>query len=167
MGRVVRIITTATPGGFPHTPVKHAPVLIQKRKIGAAHGAVFVQKEARAVETPVFVELKGFLQVANALVNTIVLLLDQCGIKPGCRIIAFKFFGKVQFMRCALDVAVIAIGFAEIAAQKGSLWFQGGSDEQVFTPTIPAATADATKTSTQPGVAEGGVHIDGMIEPLD
>src|SRR5205823_2926787 len=55
----------------------------------------------------------------------------------------------------------------QIAAQQRTLWFERGRHQQVFAPAARVAATDAAETASEPGVSEGRVHTDGLVEPVD
>ena len=121
----------------------------------------------RAINTPVVVQRLRFFQIANRVVDPVLLLVEQGGIKPRRRVVGIQFFRPLKFLGGARVIARIRVSLAQITPQHGALRFQRRGHQQVFASVPGIAAADAAKTASQPGVAERGVHGQRLVEPAD
>ena len=163
---IIRVIGTHGAAGLAQTQVGQTGVAIDAGKVRAAHGAVFVQQQLRAIDAAVVVQRLGFFEVANGVVDFVVPLVEQRGIQPRGRIFRVELFGERQLFAGVRVVAGGGVSFAEIAAKFGALRFQRGGDEQILAATGNIAEADAGEAATEPGVAERGIHGQCAVEPV-
>jgi hypothetical protein len=93
--RIISIIIIHRARSFAHTDVEHARVFVDAREIGGSHRAILVEQQFRPKHAPVVIEFLGFFQIADGVVNAVLLLLHQRRIQPGCWIVRIEFFGTV------------------------------------------------------------------------
>ena len=150
-----------------HRDLCHPVFLVQLREIGASNRSVLIQRQSGAIDATVVVQFLRFLQITDAFVEAIVLLVQKRGIEPRGRIGGIEVFGELELVQGASRVACVSIGLAQIATQQRTLWFERGGHQQIFAPAVRVASADAAQTASEPGVSEGRVHTDGLAEPVD
>ena len=92
-------------------------VLIDAGKVGAAYGAVLVERKVRAVNAPVTGKFLGFFKVADGVVDAVFLFVQQRGVEPGAGVVRVNVFCDLEFVGGALFVAGVGVGFAEVTPQ--------------------------------------------------
>ena len=124
----VRVVGIHRLARFAQAHVVHAGVLVDGRKIGAAHGAVLIEQQLRAVNLSVIVALLRRLQIADGRVDAVVLLVQQRGIQPRCRVIRIKPARQLKVLFRKSVVVLVGKGLAEIAPQQRALRLERGRD---------------------------------------
>ena len=158
VGRIIRVIVVHGARGFAHGHVIHAGIAVNACQICAAHGLILVEQHPRAVNRPVVVKFLGFFQIANRLVDTVLLLVQQRGVKPAGRVIRIELAGQLKFVVGARVIARLAESLAQVTAEDGAIRFQGGSDLQVFTAGFGFSPANAAQTTAEPGIAQRTIN---------
>ena len=130
-----------------------------------------------AVELAVLVEVLGGLEIGDGFVDAVLLLAKEGAVEVCRRVVGvevdgageffFSFVGRGWNRALPREGGGFGVGFAEVTAEDRALGFTGGGDEEVFAAAFEVASADAGEAASQPGVAEGGIDIDGFVETVD
>jgi hypothetical protein len=72
--------------------------------------------------------------------------------------------GELKLFHRAVIVTLVTPSLGQIIPQCGSLRFHRGGDEQIIAPADAVALADAAQPAAQPGVGQGGIHRQSLIE---
>lgn len=73
-------------------------VLVDAGEVGAAHGLVLIEEEARAEDAAVVVQLLGLFKVLHGFIHAIVLFVEQGGVEPRRGVIGVELFGQAKFL---------------------------------------------------------------------
>src|ERR1017187_3612263 len=166
MGGVIGVIVLHGLGPLAARHVGKAGVLVDQGEVGAAHGLVLVEKEFRAEEGAVGVQVLGMLQIGDGLVDGIALVVQQGGIEPGGGIVGVELHGLGEFLGGQLGIPGIlerlvhAPGFAQVTAQKSAGRFQRRRRFQIFPAAVHVGGFDFGQTAAEPAVGEGTVRGD-------
>ena len=153
--------------GLAHGHVIQPRFGIDPRQVGAAHGAILVQQQARAIDAAVVVQFLGFFQIAHGVVDAVVLFVEQGGIEPRGRIIGVELLGELQLMKGVRRIAGVGKRLAEVAAERGARRLHRGGDEQILAAGRTVAAAEPAQSAPQPGVAERGINCQCAVELRD
>jgi hypothetical protein len=104
-------------------------------------------------------------QIADRIIDLVVLLFHQSRVKPRRRISRVQLFRPLKFLGRARHIAGVGICLAQVTAQHGAPRFQRRGHEQIFPARINLAAANATQPAAEPRVAQSGVCFQGTIEP--
>ena len=177
MRGVIGVIKVHRASGFLHTHIIHAGITINGSQVGAAHRGVLIQQQARAIDAAVIVQLLGFFQFADGLVDAVLLLMQQGRIKETGWVVGIKATRQFQFMFGAREIADFVKRFSQIAAQHRAVRFQRGGSFQIFQcgdqgrggthPYQLKAEADFAQATAQPCIAQRAIQGNGLVEALD
>src|SRR6266498_55655 len=106
-------------------------------------------------------------QVAHSLVEAVLLLQQQGGVKPGRGIARVDFRRQTKFLFRVSAVSRVAEGLAQVTAEQRALRLGGRRDLEVEPSFLPASLSNAAQAASQPGVAEPAVNGHGLLEEVD
>src|SRR5262249_20297859 len=146
--------------------VGEAGVLVNRGQIGAARGTVAVEQETRANWRALVVQVNGAFEVADGVVEFILLPAMKGRIEPAGGIVRIKALGEVELLLGGRRVAQFAGGFAEIGAEEGALRLQGGGRLERGSCLGKLALPEQAETAAQPGRPQRRVQFASAVERL-
>ena len=164
MRGVTGVIGIHGAGRLAHAHIGEAGVLVDAGEIGAAHCAILVEQESRAVQAAVLVQGLGLFEVADRVVEPVVLLLHQRGVQPGGRVARIDLLRELDFARRMHAVTGLVERLGEVAPQDRAPRLERRGHLQVFTAGDVMALADAAQAPAEPRVAQRAVERNGGVE---
>ena len=106
-------------------------------------------------------------EIADAFVDAVPLLQQERGVKPRRWITGIDLLREAKFgFRVAL-VALVAEGFAKVAAEQRTLWLSGGGNVEIEAALLGLTEANAAEAAPEPGIPQAAVEPDGLIKERD
>src|SRR5204863_2804250 len=100
-------------------------------------------------------------------IDPVLLPILQGGVKPGCRIVWIKFSRELKLLGGPSVISSVTEGFAGIAAYQRASRLQDRGRLQIQMPAFGIALPNPAQTTAKPGISEGWIDANRLIECLD